>query len=52
LRTEKSQDEITVTLPIVPVLQHTPDAGTVGELAFICREKEKLFCAKADMCTA
>lgn len=35
LRTEKSQGGITVTLPILPVLQRTLDAGPVGELAFI-----------------
>jgi integrase len=36
LRTEKSQGEVTVTLPILPVLQRTLDAGPTGELAFIC----------------
>lgn len=41
LRTEKSQREITVTLPILPVLQRTLDAGPIGELAFICGGKGK-----------
>lgn len=36
LRTEKSQGEVTVMLPILPVLQRTLDAGPIGELAFIC----------------
>ena len=36
LRTEKSQRQIIVTLPILPVLQGTLDAGPIGELAFIC----------------
>lgn len=36
LRTEKSQGEIEVTLPILPPLQATLDAGPVGELSFIC----------------
>ena len=42
LRTEKSQGEITVTLPI-PVLQRTLDAGPTGELAFICGANGKPF---------
>ncbi len=41
LRTEKSQREITVTLPILPVLQRTLDADPIGELAFICGDKGK-----------
>ena len=41
LRTEKSQGDITVTLPILPVLQRTLDAGPVGELAFIVGDKGK-----------
>jgi integrase len=43
LRTEKSRGEITVTLPILPVLQRTLDAGPIGELAFICGAKGKPF---------
>ncbi len=35
-RTEKSGETITVTIPILPVLQATLDAGPMGELAFIC----------------
>lgn len=36
LRTEKGQGAIIVTLPILPVLQTTLDAGPCAELAFIC----------------
>jgi len=36
LRTEKSQGEMVVTIPILPVLQRTLDAGPTGELALIC----------------
>lgn len=36
LRTEKSQRQIVVTIPILPILQGTLDAGPTGELAFIC----------------
>lgn len=43
LRTEKSQGEVTVTLPILPVLQRTLDAGPTGELAFICGANTKPF---------
>jgi len=43
LRTEKSQGQITVTLPILPVLQRTLDAGPIGELAFICGARGKPF---------
>ena len=39
LRTEKSQGEVTVTLPILPVLPRTFAAGPSGELAFICGER-------------
>jgi integrase len=35
MRTEKSQGGMVVTLPILPALQRTLDAGPVGELAFI-----------------
>jgi integrase len=35
-RTEKSQGTVTVSIPILPVLQRTLDAGPTGELAFIC----------------
>jgi integrase len=36
LRTEKSQGTVPVSLPILPILQRTLDAGPTGELAFIC----------------
>ncbi|EJW12763.1 Integrase [Rhodovulum sp. PH10] len=36
LRTEKSQGAVLVTIPILPVLQATLDAGPTGDLAFIC----------------
>jgi integrase len=36
LRTEKSQGQVVVSIPILPVLQRTLDAGPIGELAFIC----------------
>lgn len=39
LRTEKSGETITVTLPILPALREVLDAGPCGELAFICGEK-------------
>lgn len=38
LRTEKSQEQVTVTIPILPVLAATLEAGPTGELAFICGE--------------
>jgi integrase len=39
LRTEKSGETITVTLPILPVLQRTLDKGPIGDLAWICGER-------------
>jgi integrase len=36
LRTEKGGFRITVTLPILPILAKTLEAGPTGELAFIC----------------
>src|SRR5262249_11686553 len=41
LRTEKSQGQITVTIPILPVLARTLAAGPCGELAFIVGEHGK-----------
>lgn len=41
LRTEKSQDQVTVTIPILPVLAATLEAGPTGELAFICGSSGK-----------
>jgi integrase len=35
-RTEKSQGEISVSIPILPILQETLDAGPTGDLTFIC----------------
>jgi integrase len=36
LRTEKSQGERLVIIPILPILQRTLDAGPIGEFTFIC----------------
>jgi integrase len=58
LRTEKSQGEMVVTIPILPVLQRTLDAGPIGELAFICGKggkpltKESFGNAFKDACKA
>jgi integrase len=41
LRTEKSQGEMIVSIPILPILQQTLDAGPTGELAFICGKNGK-----------
>ena len=38
LRTEKGQDEIEVTIPLLPILRRTLEAGPAGDLAFICGE--------------
>lgn len=35
-RTEKGQEEVEVTIPILPVLARTLAAGPCGDLAFIC----------------
>lgn len=43
LRTEKSQGDVTVTIPILPVLAATLDAGPTGDLAFICGERGQPF---------
>jgi integrase len=43
LRTEKSQGEMIVTIPILPILQRTLDAGPTGDLAFICGKRGKPF---------
>jgi integrase len=42
-RTEKSQGTMTVTLPLLPVLQRTLAAGPIGDLAFICGKSGKPF---------
>jgi site-specific recombinase XerD len=39
LRTEKAGETIAVTLPILPVLQRTLDAGPIGDLAWCCGER-------------
>jgi integrase len=39
LATEKGGETIVVTIPILPVLQATLDAGPTGDLAFICGER-------------
>lgn len=39
LRTEKSGETITVTLPILPVLQRTLEVGPIGDLAWCCGER-------------
>jgi integrase len=41
LRTEKSQGEMIVSIPILPILQQTLDAGPTGELAVICGKNDK-----------
>jgi hypothetical protein len=41
IKTEKSGETVKVTLPILPVLQRTLDAGPCGELTFICGENGK-----------
>lgn len=39
IQTKKGNEMITVTLPVLPVLQRTLDAGPTGDLAFICGER-------------
>lgn len=39
LRTEKSGRSVPVTIPILPVLAATLNAGPTGELAFVCGER-------------
>lgn len=41
IRTEKSQGDVEVTLPILPVLAVTLETGPCGELTFICGESGK-----------
>jgi integrase len=41
IRTEKSQAQVTVTIPILPALAATLAAGPCGALAFICGEGGK-----------
>jgi integrase len=42
-RTEKSGQAVTVTLPVLPVLQRTLDAGPTGDLAWICGARGEPF---------
>jgi integrase len=43
IRTEKSQGQVTVSIPILPALAATLATGPCGELAFICGEGGKPF---------
>jgi integrase len=43
IKTEKSGYTVEVTLPILPVLQRTLDAGPIGELTFICGARGQPF---------
>ena len=43
LRTEKSQGEMIVSIPILPILRRTLDAGPTGELSFVCGKRGKPF---------
>jgi integrase len=43
IRTEKSGETITVTLPILKALQRTLDKGPIGDLAWICGSKGRPF---------
>lgn len=39
IQTKKGQEQITVTLPVLAVLQRTLSAGPTGDLAFICGDR-------------
>jgi integrase len=41
IKTEKSQGQVEVTLPILPVLARTLSVGPCGDLAFICGKRGK-----------
>jgi integrase len=41
IRLEKSGEEVMVTLPILPPLQRSLDAGPIGELTFIAGERRR-----------
>jgi integrase len=43
LRTEKSQGEMIVSIPVLPILQRTLDAGPTGDLSFICGKNGRPF---------
>jgi integrase len=42
-RTEKSGEQVTVTLPILPPLQRTLDAGPTGDLTWVCGARGRPF---------
>lgn len=41
IQTEKSQEQVTVTIPVLPILQTTLDAGPIGSETFVCGETGK-----------
>jgi integrase len=43
IKTEKSGFTVEVTLPILPVLQRTLDAGPIGDMTFICGARGQPF---------
>jgi integrase len=49
LSTEKSQGEVTVEIPVHPVLRTTLDAGPVGDLTFCVGARGKPFTAKESL---
>jgi integrase len=49
LSTEKSQGEMTVEIPVLPVLRATLDAGPVGDLTFCVGARGKPFTAKESL---
>src|SRR6185312_6954067 len=38
-KTEKGRETIEVTIPVLPVLQETLDAGPTGDLTYICGDR-------------
>lgn len=43
IKTEKGGETITVTLPVLPILQRTLDAGPTGDLSWICGARGEPF---------
>ena len=43
IKTEKGAETITVTLPVLPILQRTLDAGPTGDLSWICGARGEPF---------
>lgn len=41
MRTEKSQNEVVVNIPILPVLAITLKAGPIGQMTFICGQRRE-----------